>query len=61
MEPKTLFRFFFFFLDGSQLVHPLAGFKILRARGVLEYLTDIFRIFLKVLLRVPSISNSGPS
>ena len=38
---------------------PLAGFKILTARGVLEYLAVIFRIFLKVLLRVPSTSNSG--
>ena len=51
----------FFFPDGSQLVHPLAGFKILRSRGVLEYLADIFRIFLKVLLTAPSISGSGPS
>ena len=46
--------FFFFFPDGSQLVHPLAGLNCLRYRGV-------FLIFLKVFFTAASRSGSGPS
>ena len=41
--------FFFFFPDGSQLVHPLAGLNCLRYRGV-------FLIFLKIFFTAASRS-----
>ena len=56
MEPQIELSdfFFFFFPDGSQLVHPLAGLNCLRYRGV-------FLIFLKVFFTAASRSGSGPS
>lgn len=51
---------FFFFPDGSRLVHPLAGLNRLRSRGV-NFSRGVVLKRLRVLCSVPSRSGPGLS